>query len=161
MIIDVMIEIPKGSRNKYEYDEATGKMRLDRVIFSPVQYPADYGFVPNTLGEDGDPLDVLVLIWEPTFPGCMMSVRPVGVLNMSDEKGVDQKILCIPIADPFWQHIECFKDLPVHLLREIEYFFTIYKTLEQKQTTIDGWHDEQVAADIILAAQKRLAHKGS
>lgn len=161
MIIDVMIEIPKGSRNKYEYDEATGKMRLDRVIFSPVQYPADYGFVPNTLGEDGDPLDVLVLIWEPTFPGCMMSVRPVGVLNMSDEKGVDQKILCIPIADPFWQHIACFKDLPVHLLREIEYFFTIYKTLEQKQTTIDGWQDEQVAADIILAAQKRLAHKGS
>ncbi|MCL4380407.1 inorganic diphosphatase [Candidatus Dependentiae bacterium] len=156
MNLDVMIEIPKGCRNKYEYDDKTGKMRLDRVIFSPVQYPADYGFIPETLAEDGDPLDVLVLIWEPTFPGCLVSVRPVGILNMSDEKGTDQKILCVPLADPFWNHVHALNDVPTHLLREIEYFFTIYKTLENKQTTIDGWQDEQAAINVIAQSQQRF-----
>lgn len=155
MIIEVMIEIPKGSKNKYEYNKETQQMWLDRVIFSPARYPADYGFITNTLGEDGDPLDAMVLIDEPTFPGCMMHAKPVAVLNMSDEKGTDQKILCVPAHDPFMAHITQLSDVPQSYLKEIENFFAIYKTLEQKMTKIDGWQDEKAAVQIILEAQKR------
>lgn len=155
MIIEVMIEIPKGSKNKYEYNKETQQMWLDRVIFSPARYPADYGFITNTLGEDGDPLDAMVLIDEPTFPGCMMHAKPVAVLNMSDEKGTDQKILCVPAHDPFMAHITQLSDVPQSYLKEIENFFAIYKTLEQKLTKIDGWQDEKTAVQIILEAQKR------
>ena len=155
MIIEVMIEIPKGSKNKYEYNKETKQIWLDRVIYSPACYPSDYGFITNTLGEDGDPLDAMVLINEPTFPGCMMHAKPVAVLNMADEKGTDQKILCISAHDPFMAHITRLSDVPQSYLKEIENFFAIYKTLEQKMTRIDGWQDENAAIQIILEAQKR------
>ena len=106
MTFDAIIEIPRGSRNKYEMDHETGMIRFDRVLYSPMFYPADYGFVPDTLGLDGDPLDVLVFLTEPTFPGCLIEVKPIGVLNMSDDKGRDEKIICVPVADPTWNQLE-------------------------------------------------------
>ena len=128
-----MIEIPKGSRNKYEYDQATKAIKFDRMLFSSVHYPSDYGFIPETLAEDGDPLDVLVLVTEPTFPGCMIESRPIGLFKMFDEKGVDNKILCVPVKDPLWNHIHTLNDVAPHLLKEIEHFFKIYKDLEDKK----------------------------
>jgi len=154
MIVEVLIEIPKGSRNKYEYDKERGFFRLDRVIFSPVHYPTDYGYLPNTLADDGDPLDALVLIWEPTFPGCLVQARPIGMLQMSDEKGTDEKILCVPVADPFWREVQDLEQVPQHLLKEIEHFFTIYKTLELKRTLVEGWESKAAALAVIDKAQK-------
>ena len=130
---DVLIEIPKGSRNKYEVDKASGRIRLDRMIFSSMQYPADYGYVENTLGRDGDPLDVLVFISEPTFPGCIIHVRLLGVFLMSDDKGQDEKLLCVPISDPFWGRYHNMDELNPHLLKELEHFFRVYKDLENKK----------------------------
>ena len=106
---DVLIEIPKGSRNKYEYDPDKRMIRYDRMIFSSMHYPSDYGFIPETLALDGDPLDVLVLVSEPTFPGCLIKVRPIGVFNMTDEKGPDSKVLCVPVSDPIWNKL--YKDV--------------------------------------------------
>jgi len=160
MVFDVLIEIPKGSRNKYEYDKEKGVMRFDRMLFSAVHYPSDYGFFPETLAEDGDPLDALVLGGEPTFPGCLMAVKPVGLFKMRDEKGPDEKILCVPVADPLWNHIETLADVPPHLLREIEHFFTVYKDLEKKKTGIEGWRmDRSEALRIIAEAQQRYQEK--
>lgn len=154
----VVVEIPTGSRNKYEMDHESGRIRLDRMLFSSVHYPTDYGFVEETLGEDGDPLDALVLVSQPTFPGCLIEVRPVGVFHMTDEKGRDEKILCVPLSDPHWRHVEGLEDVPPHLLREIEHFFTIYKQLEEeKQTSVQGWDDDTVARKIIDEARARLA----
>ena len=136
--ITVMIEIPKGSRNKYEFDKKTGWIVFDRMLFSSVHYPSDYGFIPGTLARDGDPLDALVLVWEPTFPGCIIEARPVGLFKMWDEKGQDDKILCVPIGDPLWNHIETLDDVNPHLLKEIEHFFQIYKALEKKKTGVEG-----------------------
>jgi len=147
--IQVIIEIPRGSRNKYEFDPAAGGIRLDRVLFSSVHYPAEYGFIPGTRGEDGDPLDVLVIIEEPTFPGCRMEVRPIGVLHMRDEKGLDEKILAVPVADPRSNDITSITGLPGHLLLEIENFFHIYKMLEGKETVIEGWGDVAEARQIL------------
>ena len=149
----VMIEIPKGSRNKYEYDKIRQTIVYDRMIHASVQYPSDYGFILDTLGQDGDPLDALILVWEPTFPGCIIEVKPVGMLNMSDDKGVDQKILCVPINDPFWNHINELSQVPPHLLKEIHHFFSVYKTLENKQTIVEGWEDRKAALEIIKQAQ--------
>ena len=156
MEISVMIEIPSGCRNKYEYDHVNKVMRFDRMLFSSVHYPSDYGFVIDTLGEDGDPLDVLVVVWEPTFPGCVMDVKPIGVFKMSDDKGVDQKIICVPISDPLWNHIKELKDLPPHLLPEIEHFFSIYKDLEQKKVHVEGWGDRIEAEKIVKESQARF-----
>jgi len=153
--IQIMVEIPKGSRNKYEYDKELKQIRLDRVLHSPVHYPTDYGFIPDTLADDGDPLDVLVLIQEPTFPGCIIEVRPVGMLLMSDEKGVDQKILCVPVTDPFWKYAQEISDVPKHILTEIEHFFTIYKQLEEKKTVVEGWRNRTEALKIITSAQQQ------
>jgi len=154
--IIVMVEIPKGSRNKYEYDPQKNILKFDRMLFSSVHYPSDYGCIPDTLAEDGDPLDALVLVWEPTFPGCHIESRPVGLFKMVDEKGVDDKILCVPINDPQWNHIRSLRDVPPHLLKEIEHFFKIYKDLESKEVRVEGWQDVEVALKTIEEASARV-----
>lgn len=146
---DVLIEIPKGSRNKYEYDFEYKKIRYDRMLFSSMMYPADYGFIPETLALDGDPLDVLVLVTEPTFPGCVMQVKPIGVFHMADDKGPDEKVLCVPVSDPIWNKLENLSDMNPHLLKEIEHFFQVYKDLENKRVDVEGWGDVNEAYDII------------
>jgi inorganic pyrophosphatase len=146
---DVLIEIPRGSRNKYEYDFAIKRMRFDRMLFSSMMYPADYGFIPQTLALDGDPLDVLVLINEPTFPGCVIEVKPIGVFHMADDKGPDEKIICVPVSDPIWNSLENLTDINQHLLKEIEHFFQVYKDLENKKVDVEGWGDVTEAYRII------------
>jgi inorganic pyrophosphatase len=156
MQVEVFIEIPKGSRNKYEYDKERGVIKLDRMLFSSVHYPTAYGFIPETLAEDGDPLDALVLVWDSTFPGCIIDSKAVGVFLMEDEKGVDEKILCVPMHDPQWNHISSLSDVPPHLLREIEHFFNIYKDLEDnKSTHTQGWADRGRAMEIIYQCIER------
>jgi inorganic pyrophosphatase len=150
------IEIPRGSRNKYEYDKATGQFKLDRVLYSSVHYPTDYGFVPDTLGEDGDALDILVLVEEPTFPGCLIETRAIGGLDMADEKGPDFKVLAVPVGDPRFDHVHSLSDLSEHWLREIETFFSTYKLLEPKQTEVLGWHDADKTHQIIDECRIRL-----
>lgn len=148
-ILDIIVEIPKGSRNKYELDKNSGRIRLDRTIFSSMHYPADYGFIPETLALDGDPLDVLVLVTEPTFPGCLIEVKPIGVFHMEDEKGPDEKIICVPIKDPVWNIIDTLQDINPHLLNEIEHFFQVYKDLEKKKVDVKGWGTREEAFQII------------
>ncbi len=155
MIVSVMIEIPKGSRNKYEYDKGKKTLKFDRMLFSPVHYPTDYGFIQKTLALDGDALDALVLVWEPTFPGCIIDAKPVGLFKMRDEKGPDEKILCVPLYDPLWNHIESLSDVTPHLLKEIEHFFSIYKELEEKKIRVEGWEDRESAIRIIKQSQQR------
>jgi inorganic pyrophosphatase len=155
MIVSVMIEIPKGSRNKYEYDKEKKRLKFDRMLFSSVHYPSDYGFIQETLAMDGDALDALVLVWEPTFPGCIIDAKPVGLFKMWDEKGPDEKILCVPLYDPLWNHIDSLSDVNPHLLKEIEHFFKIYKELEEKKTGVEGWEDRESAIRIIKQSQQR------
>lgn len=157
--LSVMIEIPKGSRNKYEYDKERKVIRFDRMLFSAVHYPSDYGFIPDTLAEDGDPLDALVLVWEPTFPGCLIEAKPIGLFKMWDEKGPDQKILCVPVYDPLWNHIKDLSDVPPHLLKEIEHFFSIYKQLEKKKTGVEGWDGLDQALKVIKESEERFIKK--
>jgi inorganic pyrophosphatase len=152
---DVLIEIPKGSRNKYEYDFKLKKIRYDRMIFSSMMYPADYGFMPESLALDGDPLDVLVLVTEPTFPGCVMEVRPIGVFHMTDEKGPDEKVICVPVSDPIWNKIHKLKELNPHLIKEIEHFFKVYKDLEEKKVDVGGWGDVNEAKEIVAKCIQR------
>lgn len=149
MTVTVMIEIPSGSRNKYEYDKEKKVIKFDRMLFSAVHYPSDYGFIIDTLAPDGDPLDALVLVWEPTFPGCIIEAKPVGLFRMWDEKGQDDKILCVPVNDPHWNNLKSLSDVPPHLLKEIEHFFHIYKELEAKKTGVEGWQDRDPAIRII------------
>ena len=158
-IIEVLIEIPKGSRNKYEWDPKEKMIRFDRMLFSAVHYPSDYGFIPDTLAGDGDPLDALVLVWEPTFPGCLIEARPVGLFKMWDEKGPDEKILCVPTKDPMWNVITNLKMVPKHLLLEIQHFFTIYKDLEKKKTSVEGWEDREQALKVIAEARAAFLNK--
>jgi inorganic pyrophosphatase len=129
-VIDVVVEIPRGSRNKYEMDKEKGVIRLDRRLFSATFYPTDYGYIPETLGEDGDPLDALVLLDDPTFPGCWVTARPVGVFWMEDDKGPDAKIICVPAGDPRWDHVSEIGDVPEAMRAEIAQFFEVYKMLE-------------------------------
>jgi inorganic pyrophosphatase len=158
---DVVIEIPKGSRNKYEVDHETGRVYLDRVLFTSFVYPTDYGFFENTLGDDGDPLDALVLLEYPVFPGVGVKVRPVAVLNMSDEAGGDAKIIAVPYKDPRWQHIQDVNDIPEQTRKEIEHFFARYKDLEPgKFVTIEGWGDAAEADALIQKAIAKLAAEG-
>lgn len=161
MEIEAFIEIPKGSRNKYEYDHERGLIRFDRMLFSSVHYPTDYGFIPDTLGGDGDPLDVLVLVSEPTFPGCLIEARVVGVFVMHDEKGEDEKVLSVPLYDPLWNHTRSLEDVPPHLLKEIEHFFRSYKDLESKQTTIEGWKGIPEAKAAIERARNNYIPPGT
>jgi inorganic pyrophosphatase len=157
MEFDVFIEIPRGSRNKYEVDHETGQIRLDRTLFTSTQYPADYGFVPNTLGEDGDPLDALVLVLEPTFPGCLIRSRPIGMFRMTDEKGGDDKILCVPATDPRQEHLRDIHDVSRFDRQEIEHFFLIYKELEPGKSVSGGsWADRAAAEAEIEASRRRL-----
>ena len=153
--VTVVVEIPTGSRNKYEWDPKSGAIVLDRMLFTATRYPADYGFIEGTLGEDGDPLDALVFVGEPTFPGCHIRVRPVGLFDMWDEKGQDEKILCVPLRDPAWSHVQELTDLLPTLLAEIEHFFSVYKDLEGKPTGTEGFADRKRALEVIEAARDR------
>lgn len=148
--VDVIVEVPKGSRNKYEFDHESGRIKLNRVLFSAVHYPADYGYIEGTLAEDGDEVDILVMIEEPTFPGCLIEARPIGVLRMRDEKGADEKVLAVPMRDPRWSHVTDIHELPPHLLSEIENFFLTYKRLEAKVVVSDGWEDAAKAKKYLL-----------
>ncbi|WP_008313964.1 inorganic diphosphatase [Leptolyngbya sp. PCC 6406] len=144
-LINVLIEIPAGSKNKYEFDKDMQAFILDRVLFASVQYPYDYGFVPNTLADDGDPLDGMVIMDQPTFPGCVIAARPIGMLEMIDGGDRDEKILCVPAEDPRYAEVKSLKDIAPHRLDEIAEFFRTYKNLEKKVTEILGWKDvEQV-----------------
>ena len=155
MTVSVMIEIPKGGRNKYEYDKQRRLLKFDRMLFSSVHYPSDYGFILDTLAQDGDALDALVLVWEPTFPGCIIEANPVGVFIMWDEKGMDEKILCVPVSDPLWNYVKSLSDVPPHLLKEIQHFFSVYKDLERKKTRVKGWEDRESAIKVIIESQQR------
>ncbi|HEX6938932.1 MAG TPA: inorganic diphosphatase [Longimicrobiales bacterium] len=154
-ILNAIIEIPRGSRNKYELDKETGLVRFDRLLYSAVHYPGDYGFIPRTLADDDDPLDVVVMVTVPTFPGCLMEVRPIGVFEMRDEKGLDEKILCVPLRDPLYDDYHDLDDVAAHYLREVEHFFAIYKELEGVTTTVVGWRDRARAIEVIDAARRR------
>ncbi len=155
LTFDVLIEIPKGSRNKYEYDFDLKKIRFDRMLFSSMMYPGDYGFIPETLALDGDPLDVLVLCHEPSFPMCVMEVKPIGVFHMADEKGPDEKIICVPVSDPMWNNTMDIFDLNPHRLKEIEHFFQVYKDLEKKKVDVGGWGDASEAEKIYQLCMDR------
>jgi inorganic pyrophosphatase len=148
LIVDAYIEIPTGSQNKYEFDQEKGKYVLDRVLFSPMHYPTEYGYLENTLALDGDPLDILVLATFPTFPGCVIESRVIGVLVMSDDKGQDEKLLAVPTKDPRWKHVNDLNDVSPHILKEIAHFFQVYKDLENKKTVIEGWQDAAFAAKL-------------
>ena len=150
--VEVTVEIPSGSRNKYEYDHARHRFVLDRTLYSSVHYPCDYGFIEGSMADDGDPLDVLVVLAEPTFPGCVVRVRPIGVLDMADEKGHDFKILAVAADDPRWDAMHKLEDLSPHRLLEIENFFKTYKTLEKRPTDVRGWLGVDDAWRIIDAA---------
>lgn len=156
-IVTMIVEVPKDSANKYEYDPTTGTFRLDRVLYSPLHYPGDYGFVPSTLAEDGDPLDILVLMGQPSFPGCLLEARALGFLEMTDEKGPDQKVLAVPLHDPRYDGYRSLADVHPHRLREIEHFFAIYKDLEGKPVTVDGWRDAPEAVSLVRATMERFA----
>ena len=156
MDFDVTIEIPKGQRNKYEVDHVSGRIRLDRTLFTATQYPADYGFIDDTLGQDGDPLDALVLLPEPTFPGCLIHARAIGMFRMTDEKGRDDKVLCVPFNDPRQEHLRDIHHLAKFDRLEIQHFFEVYKDLEPGKS-VDGatWVGRTAAEEEILASQQR------
>ena len=150
-----IVEIPKGSRNKYEWDHERDTLVLDRFLFSSVVYPTDYGFIPETLALDGDPLDVMICVSEPTFPGCMIDVKPIALFRMEDDQGVDDKVLCVPLHDPGWNTMDKLEDLPGQLRQEIAHFFAIYKDLEQKTVRVDGWYSREDAIKEIEASRER------
>ena len=150
-----VVEIPKGTRNKYEYEPKLGGIKFDRLLMSAATYPTDYGFLRGTLGLDGDPLDALVCLHEPTFPGCLIPVKPLGMFRMRDEKGLDDKVICVPLHDPYWNHNEKLEDLPLLLRQEIEQFFSIYKVLERKGVEIGGWASRADALTEIESALQR------
>jgi inorganic pyrophosphatase len=151
-----IVEIPKGSRNKYEWDHERNVLVLDRFLFSSVVYPTDYGFIPDTLSLDGDPLDVMVCVSEATFPGCMIDVKPIALFRMEDDKGIDDKVLCVPLSDPSWNKMERLEDLSDQLRDEIAHFFSIYKDLERKKVRVDGWYSREEAIKEIAASRERF-----
>jgi inorganic pyrophosphatase len=154
-IVRMIVEIPQHSANKYEYDGNLGVFRLDRALYSPLHYPGDYGFIPGTLADDNDPLDVLVLVQQPSYPGVMIEVRPVGVLNMVDSDENDQKILAVPNRNPRYDQIHTMDQIFAHVRREIEHFFSIYKELEGKVTTMNGWGGPREARKTIQDCRQR------
>jgi len=154
-VVRMVVEIPRHSTNKYEYDKELQVFRLDRTLYSPVHYPGDYGFVPGTLAEDGDPFDILALTDEPTFPGCVIEVRPLGVLEMVDRSEGDAKILAAPVGDPRYKEVREIRDVPPHVRKEIEHFFQIYKELENKKVLTRGWRSRRLACRSIRAARER------
>jgi len=148
------VEIPKGSRNKYEYDEGIGEVILDRFLSSSMVYPTDYGFLLGHRGRDGDPLDAMVCVSEPTFPGCVIPVKPIALFVMEDEKGKDDKIVCVPTHDPGWNTAETLADIPEAMQREITHFFSVYKQLEGKEVRVEGWRSLEEALDVIADARR-------
>jgi len=158
---DAVIEIPAGSRNKYEVDHETGRVFLDRYLFTPMTYPADYGFFEDTLGLDGDPVDVLVLLAEPVFPGVGVKVRPVGYIDMEDDGGIDTKIIAVPYKDPRWAHIRDIDDIPQQTKDEIKHFFEHYKDLEPgKWVKLGGWGDAAAAEQVVQEGFERFRAQG-
>jgi inorganic pyrophosphatase len=160
--VDVIVEIPKGSRNKYEYDQTKGRIRLDRMLFTSTGYPGDYGFVPGTLAEDGDPIDALLLLDEPTFPGCLVRARVIAVFWMHDDKGPDAKLLCVPATDPRHVHRQRLEDVPMHLVAEIWHFFTIYEALEPgKSAEARTWEGRKEAIQAVEDAVRRYEEQAA
>jgi inorganic pyrophosphatase len=157
----VFVEIPGGSRNKYEYDEEIGHVILDRFLSSSTVYPTDYGYLMGYLGRDGDPLDAMVCVSEPTFPGCVIPVKAVALFVMQDEKGEDDKIVCVPNHDPGWNHAETMEDIPEMLQREITHFFSIYKQLEGKEVQVEGWRSREEALEVIADAKRLQEERDS
>ncbi len=154
--INVIVEIPSGSRNKYEYDKSMDIFRLDRALHSPVYYPGDYGFAPRTLALDDDPLDVLILVSEPTFAGCLVVARPIGLLKMIDDGKSDDKVLAVPVGEPDYAEVHNYTQIFSHQLRKIQHFFETYKLLEGKATSTQGWGDSAEARKIIMEAAERF-----
>lgn len=148
-IVNVLIEIPAGSKNKYEFDKDLNAFALDRVLYASVQYPYDYGFIPNTLADDGDPLDGMVIMDQPTFPGCVIAARPIGMLKMIDGGDRDEKILCVPDKDPRYANVNSLRDIASHRLEEVAEFFRTYKNLEKKETEITGWEDVDAVKPLV------------
>jgi inorganic pyrophosphatase len=157
--VHCLVEIPKGSRNKYEWNEELQAITLDRFLFSSVVDPTDYGFIPDTLAQDGDPLDAMVCVSEPTFPGCVIAVKVIALFRMRDDKGIDDKVLCVPLSDPNWNTMERLEDLSQPLRDEISHFFSIYKQPEGKYVKVDGWYPREQAIDEIQAARRRWAQQ--
>jgi len=156
--VEVTIEIPKGQRNKYEVDHATGRIRLDRMLFTSTRYPSDYGFIEDTLADDGDPLDALVLLEEPTFPGCLITCRVIGMFRMRDEMGLDDKVLCVPATDPRMAHLKDITDVPAFDRLEIQHFFEVYKEIEPgKSVQGAAWADRAAAEAEVQESRKRFA----
>ena len=151
-IVKVVVEVPKGSRNKYEYDHDSGRIKLDRVLYSAVHYPAEFGFIEGTLTEDGDEVDILVLLEEPTFSGCQLDAKPIGMLLMRDDKGLDNKVIGVAINDPRWDYVYDIDDVPPHLLNEIENFFMTYKRLEERVVTSKGWEGVKKTKEYLNAS---------
>jgi inorganic pyrophosphatase len=160
-LVNAVIEIPLEGINKYEYDKTLHVFRLDRNLFSPVHYPGDYGFIPSTLAEDGDPLDVLVLVDTPSFTGCVLEVRPIGVLDMIDQGQPDEKILAVGEGNPRYEDVSNYSEVYPHILKEIKHFFSIYKDLEGKRVEVRGWKDAAAAREIIAKSQKAFEEKKS
>lgn len=159
--VNAIVEIPLGEVNKYEYDKKLHVFRLDRSLFSPVHYPGDYGFIPSTKADDGDPLDILILVDTPSFPGCLVEARPVGVLEMTDQGVADQKILAVPVHNPRYNEVHDYSGVYTHVLREIEHFFSIYKDLEGRRTRISGWRDAEHARNLIRESHERFSQEDS
>jgi inorganic pyrophosphatase len=159
-VVNAIVEIPKGSRNKYEYDKELNVFRSDRVLYSSVHYPSDYGFIPHTLSSDEDPLDVLIMINEPTSIGILIDVRPIGVFYMVDEKGEDEKIISVPYGDPFYDSIQDISDVPRHFIREVDHFFSIYKELEGKRVRTFGYKGLEEAERVIMNGYGLYNKKG-
>jgi inorganic pyrophosphatase len=155
-LVRMIVEIPKGATNKYEYDVETGVFRLDRPLYSPMHYPGDYGFIPGTLAEDQDPADVLALMESPSFPGCMIEVRPIGVLDMEDQEEGDHKIVAVPTSNPRYHQIQSMEDVFPHVRRELEHFFAIYKELEGRRTRMLGWGGVDEAHHVIMSSRERF-----
>jgi inorganic pyrophosphatase len=156
--VEVTIEIPKGQRNKYEVDHATGRIRLDRMLFTSTRYPSDYGFIEDTLADDGDPLDALVILDEPTFPGCLITCRVIGMFRMRDEMGLDDKVLCVPATDPRMEHLKDITDVPAFDRLEIQHFFEVYKEIEPgKSVQGAAWADRAAAEAEVEESRKRFA----
>lgn len=144
-VVTAVIEVPKGSRNKYEYDKKMEAFMLDRVLYSPVHYPTEYGFIPKSTYDDGDPMDILVIMEQPTFPGCIIEARPIGIMGMIDSGDKDFKVLAVPAEDPRFDDVKDIGDVPAHLLKEIEHFFSVYKNLQGKEVETLGWQDAEAA----------------
>jgi inorganic pyrophosphatase len=155
--VHCLVEIPKGSRNKYTWDEELGGIKLDRFLFSSVVYPTDYGFIHGTCSPKGTPLDAMICVSEPTFPGCVIAVRVIAVLRTKDEAGQDDKMLCVPYTDPNWSQLESLDDLPARLRVEIEQFFSIYKVPEGTEVEIQGWEDREFAERLLAESRERVA----